>query len=119
MASTNTKIRNVTLPGDGIGREIIPPAVHILDSATSSLGGSVLEVEERLDMGAQYYRQSGEDISKAAFEAARCADAILARHSLSGRDGNFAPSEAARGLWALCGGAAGQSFSSYASKTAR
>jgi 3-isopropylmalate dehydrogenase len=77
MASTNTKIRIVTLPGDGIGREIIPPALHILDMVRSSLGGFVLEVEERLDMGAQYYRQSGEDISKAAFEAARSADAIL------------------------------------------
>jgi 3-isopropylmalate dehydrogenase len=77
MASTNTKIRIVTLPGDGIGREIIPPALHILDMVRSSLGGFVLEVEERLDMGAQCYRQSGEDISQAAFEAARSADAIL------------------------------------------
>lgn len=55
MASTTTKIRIVTLPGDGIGREIIPPALHILDMVRSSLGCFMLEVQERLDMGAQYY----------------------------------------------------------------
>jgi 3-isopropylmalate dehydrogenase len=42
-----------------------------------ALGGFTLDVEERLDMGTLYYQESGEDMSKATFEAASAADAIL------------------------------------------
>jgi 3-isopropylmalate dehydrogenase len=77
MAKPNTRLRITTLPGDGIGREIIPPSVHILRMIEKAMGGFTFEVQERLDMGAMYYKESGEDISKGAFEAARDADAIL------------------------------------------
>ena len=72
----NTRLRIVTLPGDGIGREIVPPTVHLLDLVEKGSAGYV-GVEERLDIGALYYRESGKDISEAAFGAARQADAIL------------------------------------------
>ncbi len=50
------------------------PLVQKLQTA---LGGFTIEVEERLDCGAAYYKDSGNDCSTAAFEAARNADAIL------------------------------------------
>jgi 3-isopropylmalate dehydrogenase len=77
MTTPNTRLRITTLPGDGIGREIVPAALHILEIVQKAVGGFSLDVEDRLDMGALYYRDSGEDMSKAAFEAASGADAIL------------------------------------------
>jgi 3-isopropylmalate dehydrogenase len=77
MPMPNTRLRIVTLPGDGIGREIVPPTVHLLGLVEKALGGFTLDFEERRDMGALYYRESGEDVSEAAFGAARRADAIL------------------------------------------
>jgi 3-isopropylmalate dehydrogenase len=67
----------VSFPGDGIGREIIPPALALVDELARRLGGFAIRVEERLDCGAAYYLESGEDCAPAAFEAARSADAIL------------------------------------------
>ena len=75
--TANARVRIVTLPGDGIGREVVPAALHVLEVVQAAVGGFRLEVEERRDMGALYYRDAGEDISKGAFEAARAADAIL------------------------------------------
>lgn len=77
MPMKNTSLRIATLPGDGIGREIVPAALHIVGLAQKAVGGFALDVEERLDMGALYYRESGQDMSPDAFEAARSADAIL------------------------------------------
>ena len=77
MVAHNTRLRIATLPGDGIGREIVPAALHIVGMVEKAVGGFALDVEERLDMGALYYRDSGEDMSKGAFEAAQSADAIL------------------------------------------
>ena len=77
MPTQNTRFRIATLPGDGIGREIVPAALHVLGIVEKAVGGFTLDVQERLDMGALYYRDSGEDMSKSAFEAASSADAIL------------------------------------------
>lgn len=77
MPSPNTRLKITTLPGDGIGREIVPPAIHLVEMLSKAMGGFSFEVEERLDMGALYYRDSGKDISEGAFRAAKSADAIL------------------------------------------
>jgi 3-isopropylmalate dehydrogenase len=77
MTAKNSKLRIVTLPGDGIGREVVPAALHVLNIVERALGGFTLDIDERRDMGALYYKESGEDISKGAFRAARGADAIL------------------------------------------
>ncbi len=77
MPTPNARFNIVTLPGDGIGREVVPAAMYILGIVEKVVGGFALDMEERLDMGALYYRESGEDMSKGAFEAAKCADAIL------------------------------------------
>ncbi len=77
MPTPNTRLKITTLPGDGIGREIVPPAIHLMEMLSKAMGGFTFQVEERLDMGALYYRDSGKDISAGAFEAAQSADAIL------------------------------------------
>ena len=77
MARANTNLRIASFPGDGIGREIIPPALVLVEMLSNRLGGFSISVEERLDCGASYYRESGRDCSAEAFEAAREADAIL------------------------------------------
>ncbi|RTL65174.1 MAG: isocitrate/isopropylmalate dehydrogenase family protein [Hyphomicrobiales bacterium] len=77
MGKPTPMLRIVALPGDGIGREIIPPALHLIDVLARRLGGFAISVEERLDCGAAYYAESGKDCSAEAFEAARRADAIL------------------------------------------
>ena len=77
MPTRTTRLRIAALPGDGIGREIVPAALHIVGIVEKAVGGFALDVEERLDVGALYYRESGEDMSREAFDAARSADAIL------------------------------------------
>jgi 3-isopropylmalate dehydrogenase len=76
-AGSNVRLRVASLPGDGIGREIVPAALAVVGRLQAGLGGFVLEIEERLDCGASYYQARGEDCSVAAFEAARAADAIF------------------------------------------
>ena len=73
----NTNLRIAVFPGDGIGQEIIPPAMMLLERLSSALGGFTFSFEVRRDCGAAYYKESGEDCSKEAFEAGRRADAIL------------------------------------------
>ena len=73
----NTTLKIAALPGDGIGREILPPTFAILASLEKALGGFTLEVEERLDCGARYFLESGKDCSSDAFETARRVDAIF------------------------------------------
>ena len=65
------------LPGDGIGAEVIPPTLALLETLSTHFGSFKFRFVEHRDCGAAYYRESGEDCSKAAFEAARQADAIL------------------------------------------
>ena len=38
MAFANTKLRIASFPGDGIGREIIPPALVLVDMLSKRLG---------------------------------------------------------------------------------
>ena len=71
------KLKIAVFPGDGIGSEVIAPTIAILKRLESAFGGFRLDFDERRDAGAVYYRKSGADISPAAFEAARAADAIL------------------------------------------
>jgi 3-isopropylmalate dehydrogenase len=75
--SHNTRLRICAIPGDGIGRDLIPAALAVLDRLQQRIGGFTLDVETRMDCGAAYYADHGEDCSAAAFDAARAADAIL------------------------------------------
>jgi 3-isopropylmalate dehydrogenase len=68
--------RIAVFAGDGIGQEVIPPTIAILQALESRIGGFRLTFEQH-HAGAAYYRETGQDISEAAFKAAGEADAIL------------------------------------------
>ena len=77
MSSPSRTYTIAVLPGDGIGAEVMPPALALLERLAAHFGTFLFRFVERRDCGAAYYRESGEDCSKAAFEVARQADAIL------------------------------------------
>jgi isocitrate/isopropylmalate dehydrogenase len=66
----------VVLPGDGVGREVIPEAVKALNAAQESISGLKLSFEE-YGCGFEYYKQNGEPWSEDAYTACRESDAIL------------------------------------------
>ncbi len=68
--------RVATLPGDGIGPEVMAPTVTLLQAATAACGGFGLEFI-MLDAGAAHYQETGESFSAESLEIAREADAIL------------------------------------------
>ncbi len=77
MSTANSTYTIAVIPGDGIGTEIIPPTLALLQKLATHDGGFQFRFVERRDCGAAYYKESGEDCSKAAFAVAREADAIL------------------------------------------
>ena len=66
----------VVLPGDGVGREVIPEAVKALKAAQESVAGLELTFEE-FECGFEYYKKSGEPWSEESYSACRESDAIL------------------------------------------
>ena len=72
----SSAFRIATFAGDGIGREIMPACLQVLEVLQERVGGFRL-VHEHLEGGAELYRDTGTDITDAAFDAARRADAIL------------------------------------------
>jgi len=74
--STNTSFTIAVVAGDGIGPEVIGSAREVIEAARARVGGFSLAYQE-LPAGAAHYRDTGEDMSEAAFEAAGSAHAIL------------------------------------------
>jgi len=72
----NGTFQIATFEGDGIGHEIMPACLHVLEALQRRIGGFKLE-HEKLEGGAELYREKGTDITEETFEAARRADAIL------------------------------------------
>jgi 3-isopropylmalate dehydrogenase len=72
----NTRFTVAVIPGDGIGQEVIASALEVLHAVQARITGFSLECRE-LPAGAAHYRDSGEDISSEAFDAAGNAHAIL------------------------------------------
>lgn len=68
--------RIATLPGDGIGSEVIAPTVRLLSTVAEATDGFSLEFL-MLDAGAAHYQSTGESLPEEALEIARKADAIL------------------------------------------
>ncbi len=64
------------LPGDGIGREVMPACLEVLAAAEAVTGGPRLVCTTH-PAGALHYRDQGEALPKATLDAARAADAIL------------------------------------------
>jgi 3-isopropylmalate dehydrogenase len=72
----STSFHIAVLPGDGIGHEVMQPCIEIIDAAVRRTGNFELRYEW-LEAGAETYRQTGDALPKATFEACKCADAIL------------------------------------------
>ena len=62
--------------GDGIGLEIIPPTLELIDLVLKKLNGPQFTYQ-LLPAGAQNYADTGEALPQASVDAARSADAIL------------------------------------------
>ena len=70
------KYNIVVLPGDGVGREVIPEAVKALETAQDVVPGITLNFVE-FECGFEYYQKHKEPWSKDAYEACKNSDAIL------------------------------------------
>ncbi len=70
------KYRIVVLPGDGIGREVVPEAVKALRTAQEYIAGLELDFIE-FECGFEYYQKFGEAWPPEAYPACKESDAIL------------------------------------------
>ena len=69
--------RIAVLPGDGIGREVIPQAVRVLQAVEETVTGFSLELNE-FECGGEYYLKTGKEWSGEAEDFSKNkADAIL------------------------------------------
>ena len=66
----------LVLPGDGIGHEVMPPALAAIHAACQRTGATPPLFEEA-SAGAALYRDTGEDLPQTVVDKARNADAIL------------------------------------------
>jgi tartrate dehydrogenase/decarboxylase/D-malate dehydrogenase len=69
-----SKYRIAVIPGDGIGREIVPAGVRVLSAAAERFGFKL--VTETFDYGAGYYKQAGEFIPADGLDILSQFDAI-------------------------------------------
>ncbi|MBI1358107.1 MAG: 3-isopropylmalate dehydrogenase [Acidobacteria bacterium] len=70
-----TAFRIAVLPGDGIGREVMPPALEVLDVVSAKYDLTFEKVA--FDWGTDYYFQHGRMMPEDAIEQLRPLDAIL------------------------------------------
>src|SRR5436190_23882918 len=64
------------IPGDGIGKEVIPAGQRVLDALAAADGGFAFEFEH-FDWGGDRYRAQGEMMPGDGLDALRKKDAIL------------------------------------------
>ena len=65
-----------TIPGDGIGKEVVPAGQQVLEAIAATSGGLRFEFEN-FDWGGDYYRQHGVMMPTDGLEHLRQKDAIL------------------------------------------
>lgn len=65
-----------TLPGDGIGPEVLRAATRVVDAAVSSAAGLSIEWREH-DLGAERYRRTGVSLPDDVVAECKQADAVL------------------------------------------
>jgi 3-isopropylmalate dehydrogenase len=75
VPSENSSFTIAVLPGDGVGVEVIEATVPLIEKAVRG-GGSTFCFREH-PAGARRYKETGEALPEATFEACRDADAIL------------------------------------------
>src|SRR6187200_1930447 len=68
--------RIATIPGDGIGKEVVPAGQQVLEAVAASSNGFRFEFED-FDWGGDYYRKHGVMMPEDGLDAIRDKDAIL------------------------------------------
>ena len=68
--------RIATIPGDGIGKEVVPAGQQVLQALAATDGGFALDFET-FDWGGDWYRAHGEMMPADGLDALRRKDAIL------------------------------------------
>ena len=68
--------RIATIPGDGIGKEVIPAGQQVLEALAQAMGGVHFEFET-FGWGGDWYRAHGEMMPADGLRALRDQDAIL------------------------------------------
>jgi 3-isopropylmalate dehydrogenase len=74
--AVNSELKIAVMPGDGIGHEIMDACLAVLDKIQRRVGGYTLTYVP-LRAGAEFYRETGIDITDETFDQVRRADAIL------------------------------------------
>jgi len=67
-ARVTQTFRIAIIPGDGIGQEVVPEGLRILDRLAAQSGGSLAFEYEHFPWGCQYYQQTGRMIDAAALD---------------------------------------------------
>ncbi|MFN3685410.1 isocitrate/isopropylmalate dehydrogenase family protein [Salinarimonas sp.] len=75
-AIPSTSFHIAVMPGDGIGHEVMAPCIEVVEEAVRRAGNFAMRFEW-LEAGADAYVATGSAMSKATFDAAARADAIL------------------------------------------
>ena len=76
MSSTYPTYKIASIPGDGIGPEVISAAIIVLEKLASTLGTFSLQFEH-LPWSSEYYKAHGRYIPQGGLEELRKYDAIL------------------------------------------
>jgi 3-isopropylmalate dehydrogenase len=74
--TTSNSFKIAVLPGDGIGPEVMAPALEVMAAAQARVGGFSLDTAEH-PAGAGHYRDTGDGLPATTIDACRAADAIL------------------------------------------
>src|ERR1041385_6991411 len=70
------QLRIAVVAGDGIGQEVVPEGVRVLDAIASGSAGRVAFDYEHFPWGCQYYVQTGRMLDVDALERLKTFDAI-------------------------------------------
>ncbi len=73
---SNATARIASIPGDGIGPDVIDATFAVIEAARLKVGGFDI-AREHIDAGAAYFQKTGKDIEPGGEERAGEADAIL------------------------------------------
>src|ERR1700686_3186183 len=75
-ASVNRKFRIAVIPGDGIGNEVVPEGLRVLDRLAATSGGTLAFEYESFPWGCEYYLRTGRMIDDDALPRLSPFDAI-------------------------------------------
>src|ERR1700675_4968154 len=75
-ASVNRKFRIAVIPGDGIGNEVVPEGLRVLDRLAATSGGTLAFEYESFPWGCEYYLRTGRMIDDDALARLSPFDAI-------------------------------------------